>query len=329
LLSLGQHIALVLTVVIAALVFRRKLTNAALMLLVMLYAAGVLVPRPMASLSVADPETARVDFHSHTNASGDARSGFTVDSNREWHRRGGFDVAYVSDHQNFAGAEKAVRSNPMRAGDRTVLLSAYEGRYLGTYQIFLMGVADSAGLITPRHWMKEGTLRSGRTPVSVIAMPGPIKDITLAGRDSAPHYAAIEISDGSPKGFAQIDRDRAVILQRADSLGLSLVSGSNNHGWGRVAPAWTLIRIPGWRTMPPDSLGAAIEASLRNRAAVRVIERVRPTLASYGVVLTLPVILYQLLRTITMPERLAWIAWIWLWWALLARSGILYARREL
>jgi hypothetical protein len=329
LLSLGQHIALLLTVLIAALVVRRKFTNAPMVVLVILYAAAVLIPRPMASLSTADAETVKIDFHSHTNASSDARRSFTVDKNREWHRRGGFDVAYISDHRNFAGAEKALRSNPTLAGDRTVLLSAYEGRYLGTYQIFLMSLADSAGLITPRKWIKEGTLRSGRTPVSVIAMPGPIKDITVAGRDSAPHYAAIEISDGSPRGFAQIDRDRALILQRADSLGLSFVSGSNNHGWGRVVPAWTLIRIPGWRRMSPDSLGASIEASLRNRSAVRVVERVRPTLSSYGLALTLPVIVYQLLSALTMPERLAWILWIWVCWALLTRSGILYARREL
>jgi hypothetical protein len=282
----------------------------------------------MASLHVEDGSVVRVDFHSHTNASGDARRGFTVDKNRKWHQLGGFDAAYISDHQNFAGAQEALRTNPGRAGNGTILLSAYEGRYLGTYEIFLMSPADSAALITPRHWIREGTLHSGRIPVSVVAIPSPLKDVQAAGRDGAPHFAAIEISDGAPKALSQIDRDRKTIVDRANTLGLSLVSGSNNHGWSRVVAAWTLIRIPGWAAMPPDSVGVAIEDALRQPSRVRVVERTRPTLSSFGLVLTLPAIILQMLRTLTMPERIWWLAWVWIAWALAARNRNLYADRE-
>lgn len=311
LLSLGQHIALVATLILIALLVGTRRAISWPALLVVLYVFGIASPLPMASLNVADGSIVRIDFHSHTNASGDARGGFTVDKNRRWHQLGGFDAAYVSDHQNFAGAQEALRTNAGRAGDGTILLSAYEGRYLGTYQIFLMSLADSAALITPRHWIREGTLHTGRTPVSVVAIPSPLKDVQAAGRDSAPHFAAIEISDGAPKALTQIDRDRKTIIDRANTLGLSLVSGSNNHGWSRVVAGWTLIRIPGWAVMPPDSVGMAIEDALRQPSRVRVVERARPTLSSFGLVLTLPAIILQLLRTLTMPERIGWIVWIW------------------
>src|SRR5437764_10613241 len=52
---------------------------------------------------------------------------------------------------------------------------------------------------------------------------------------------------------------RQRIVHIADSLNLALVTGSDNHGWGRAAPGWTLMRIPGWRGMSTDSLSRRIE----------------------------------------------------------------------
>src|SRR5258707_14805612 len=113
-----------------------------------LYVCADVLPRPMAKLVVTDPNTVDADFHSHTNFSGDARKGFSPEENRAWHRHAGFNVAFISDHRSFGGAEAALHANPARAGDRTVLLSAYEGRYLGTFEIFLgLTRADSATLL--------------------------------------------------------------------------------------------------------------------------------------------------------------------------------------
>lgn len=328
LLSNAQHIAVGLTTLVVSLLaaglhphrtHRRVLRVAAAMatslgILVVVYAAAAALPRPMASLSVSDPDVIRVDFHSHTNFSHDTRRGFTPEANRAWHRAGGFDVAYISDHNSFAGAEEAGKRNPLRAGDGTVLLSAFEGRYLGTFQIFLgLKRADSIYLMGSRRHMLEGTLRSGRIPASVAALPGPLKDIQSEARDHAPHVRAIEIVDGSPRAFAQRDRDGAAIIRRADSLGLALVMGGNNHGWGRVAPGWTLISATGWRALPPDSLGALIENLIQvaPRTAVRTVERRRPTGFGPEVALTAPVVLTQLIRALTVPERLVWLVWIW------------------
>jgi hypothetical protein len=323
LLSIGQHIALGITVVVIGLLVarrRRALIGGGVWLavLLVLYACAAALPRPMATITVADSTILLVDFHSHTNASGDTRSGFSPEANREWHKRAGFDAAYISDHRSFTGAEAARSSNPAMAGDGTVLLSAYEGRYMGTFEIFLsLSRVDSARLLNRRRWLVEGRLFSGdRLPASVVALPSPLGDVQPIAHDGPPYIAAIEISDGSPKGFSQIDRDHAVIIRRADSLGIALVSGSNNHGWGRVVPAWTLVKVPGWRGLSPDSLGAAIEGALRAAPRdVSVIERRRPTLSSpAAMALTFPVAVAQLLATLTIPERIVWLAWIWGLW---------------
>jgi len=315
LLSVGEHIAVGITVIALGLIvfgFRPRAV-APLIVVAILYVCAAALPRPMARIAVADPNVVVVDFHSHTNFSGDARKGFTPEENRAWHQGAGFNVAYVSDHRSFGGAESALHGNPARAGDGTVLLSAYEGRYLGTFEIFLsLTRADSAVLLTHQRWLGDGNLASGRTPLSVVAMPGPLGDVQVQGRDNPPHFAAIELSDGGPRGFSQIDRDWLKIIARADTLGISLVSGSNNHGWGRVSPAWTLLQIPNWRAMTPDSIAAAIESTLKTPNRVEVIGRRRPALASpVAMSMTAPVVIAQMLGMLTIPERLAWLFWIW------------------
>ena len=323
LLSIGQHIALGVTVILIGMWAPRRRGvlvggGIALAMLLGLYACAAVLPRPMAKIVVGNPSEVIVDFHSHTNASEDARAGFSPEDNREWHRRGGFDVAYVSDHSSFTGVEAGRSRNPARAGDGTVLLSAYEGRYLGTFEIFLsLARVDSAKLMNARRWLREGNLQSGRVPRSVVALPGPLMDVQAEGRDHPPHIAGIEISDGSPRGLSQTDRDRPAIIRRADSLGIALVSGTNNHGWGRVVPAWTLVNVPNWRALAPDSLSAVIEAAVSGapQSAIRVVERRRPTLASpVAMLFTAPVAMAQLFATLTTAERLVWLIWIWGVW---------------
>ena len=332
LLSVGQHVALGMTVIGLAILFaamrggqssRRRITRGllsgavALAVLAILYGCVAALPRPMAALAVSDPNVIRVDFHSHTNASADARSGFSPAANRAWHARGGFDAAYISDHRSFDGAEAARAQNPRRAGDGVVLISAFEGRYLGTFEIFLSFTrADSATRMDGHRRLLEGRLLSGRLPASVVALPSPLSDVQAVAHDGLPFMAAIEISDGSPRGFAQSDRDHAAIIRRADSLGMAVVSGSNNHGWGRVVPAWTLVNVPNWRALSADSLGSAIEDALRSAPRdIKVVERRRPTLSSpRSLALTPPVVGAQLFSTLTMAERFVWLAWIWGLW---------------
>jgi hypothetical protein len=329
LLSIAQQVSLLLTLAIGAVVWelatgtesvhdgkvRRTARAFAGMFIVvaLLNLTAILSPRPMAWLKVSDPRTLRVDFHSHTNASHDARAAFTPERNRAWHSDGGFDVAYVSDHKTFAGAAAGEAANPPRAGDGAVLLNAIEARYLGL-SIVVLGISQGdTNLLDKMRHLRPGQLSSGRQPISIAVLPGPLNDLGAIARDGTPHIVGLELSDAAPRGFGQLDKDEDGIRNRIAELGLTMVSGSNNHGWGRTAAAWNLMQIDNWRTLPPDSVGLLIEHELRKRgaAAVHVIQRVRPRTHGWTLPFTVPVLVGQTLMTLTGGERVVWIMWIW------------------
>ncbi|MEO7368997.1 MAG: hypothetical protein ABIZ36_13660 [Gemmatimonadaceae bacterium] len=275
----------------------------------------ILIPRPMANLGVTDPETLRIDFHSHTNVSKDANQRFTPDDNREWHKAGGFDVAYISDHVRFAGAADAIRKNPARAGDSLTVLSAVEGRYhkiLSTVMLRL--VQSDTSVLDGKGHLHEGTPSIGKTPVTIVAIPnGNIDSVSAESLDSLPHFAGMELVDAAPRGLGQLDREEDKIRRIASDRHLLLVSSSNNHGWGRTVAAWNLMTIPGWRAVTPDSLAVLIEKPFRERQtnAVTIVKRLRPRNYGLYLPLTLPVMLYQTIGSLTIAERGIWLLWIW------------------
>src|SRR5207247_1127404 len=112
-------------------------------------------------------------------------------------------------------------------------------------------------------------------PVIIQTIPDNLNKIVAAPGPSRAGARAVELIDGSPRGLAQGRRERARIVHLADSLDLALVADSDNHGWGRAAPGWTLMRIDGWRGMSSDSLARAIESALRTgrRASTKIVER--------------------------------------------------------
>jgi hypothetical protein len=68
---------------------------------------GLISHRPTLELVGTEPGVAVVDFHSHTNASHDVRGTamgrFDTKKNLAWHRRGGFDAVFITDHNTTAG----------------------------------------------------------------------------------------------------------------------------------------------------------------------------------------------------------------------------------
>ena len=279
----------------------------------------------MAKLVATGDEIVRVDFHSHTGASHDVRKRFTAERNREWHRSGGFDVAYVTDHVKFEGVIAARANNPRHAGAGTSLLSGVEGRYHKIISTIMLGLTESdTALLNRRGNLLPGATSSGIPPVTIIALPNRNLDsITVASMDSIPRFAAIELVDAAPRGLGQFDRDEQKVREIASRLRLVLVAASNNHGYGRAVAAWNLMRIPGWKSLPPDSVGRIIEGSLRarNPSAVSVIARTRPHLYGAQVAGTLPVLLYDAVRSLTLEERIAWLLWIWISFVLLSASS--------
>lgn len=285
----------------------------ALALLVAWYAIGALAYRPMASLDVDDPDAVVVDFHSHTDASHDGRPGFSAERNREWHRSAGFHVAYVSDHGTYSAVREALSRNPVRSGDGTVLLPAYETRHKGQhFNVLGFSAAASNGFSPPP---KMSSLPLASDSRAVLTLPTP-----LAKAAPGEGLVAIELIDGSPRGLEFGARMRKDLVRLCTQLGVAPVAGSNNHGWGRTAPGWTLLTIPGWRNLTPVQLDEAILAALASpeRGRVIVIERAPPVSADRPVLMAnVSTIVWNPFRRLSVPEQVSWVAWVWLaWWIL-------------
>lgn len=286
--------------------------------LIVVYGVGAVAQRPMAAILATDAAIVVVDFHSHTHYSLDARPDFSPSDNREWHASAGFNAAYITDHKSYDGAQAAMLGNPRLAGLGFVSLSGIE---LGGSEQH----ANALGATERTHaWASVDRTRSNsplatataklRDPVLIQTLPQDLSELRAPDVPGRKGVFGIEISDGAPRGIEQTQRDRSTILRIVDSLDLAFLSGSNNHGWGRTAVAWTLMHIPGWRSLTPDSLGAAIENKIRTQrhGAARVIERRSPdpTASKAALMLTLPAVAWNMLTTLSPVERVSWLVWI-------------------
>src|SRR5215203_3050174 len=288
-------------------------------MLVGLYAVAVLVPRPMAALETVRPAVLAVDFHAHTKHSHDGRWNWEAEDVRTWHRKAGFDVAYISDHRTFEGAREGWANNPQQAGERTILLPAIEAVWQGEHVNILdadrmyRGILDPALRDVDTEALRLASLVPGNEPVLIETIPGDLSRVVAAKGKGTAGVRAIELVDGAPRGLAQARQQRARILDIADSANIALVAGSDHHGWGHAAAAWTLLVLPGWRAAPPEEVSRAITATLRSggRGATKVVERyVANTDRATLVPFTVPLVAWGMLRTLSVDERVVWFAWI-------------------
>jgi len=281
--------------------------------------AGIMLValRPMASLELNDHDLIAVDFHSHTEASHDGRAGFTAERSREWHRSAGFDAVYVTDHQTFDGALGAVKGNPTLAAEGPVLLPGVELRD-GDEHLILIGVDPRRMKISSPDWEVAAVAADGgpAPPILLLSLPGDVLRIPPAEIHGPIKLAGIEASDGCPRGLAQAATQRDSILAISARLGVALVSGSDNHGWGRAAPAWSVLRIPDWRTKTPAQLDIAIRQTLlaRGAGAVQVIARRTAALPHNAIQSALGGLSVALVmaRTLSSKDRVSWVAWSWM-----------------
>ena len=141
----------------------------------------------------------------------------------------------------------------------------------------LIGVDPKRMRITSPDWKEAAVAADGgpAPPILLLSMPGDILRIPLDETTGPIRVAGIEVSDGSPRGIAQAARDRDAIVALSGKLHLALVSASDNHGWGRTAPAWSVMNIPGWRDMTPAQLDIAIRRTIIDQGprAITVIAR--------------------------------------------------------
>src|SRR6185436_19198899 len=121
----------------------------ALVLLLGLYAVALMVPRPMAALEKDALAIVAVDFHAHTKYSHDGRWNWEAEDVRRWHRKSGFDVAYISDHRTFEGAREGWANNPTQSGTETLLLPAIEAVWQGEHVTILDADRMYQGILDP------------------------------------------------------------------------------------------------------------------------------------------------------------------------------------
>ena len=338
LLSVKQHVALLLGALVLLAIWRgwrragsgwrRHLAAVGVFLVavVALYVAGAVLPRPMASLVSDNANILIADFHSHTDASHDGRQ--SLARNRRWHQRAGYGAAYITDHRTVEAAERALAGNPPIAAEGVMLLQGIEVTWDGEHVGILSAERTFKGLLLESNRdldpdaLRLASLFPGTEPVLVWHHPHDLSRLPVyTGPDSA-GVSAIEIKNGAPDDMDEMREQHADILALARAGDLALTSGSDNHGWGYVAPAWTLLRIEGWRGMNSDVLATSIENTLRfgGFEATRVVERrvADPGRSPTALVLSVFTVPARMLSTLTAEERGAWLVWIWAiaggWW---------------
>lgn len=344
LISAQQHIAMLVGVIVLFVAWRvwRASTGAGrwshliaafglLVGILVVYVTGALLPRPMASLVTNTPNIITVDFHSHTDASHDGRQ--SVEQNRAWHGRAGFDVAYITDHGSVAGAERALAGNPRTAAQGVVLLQGIEVTWNGAHVGILGAERTYRGILTENKRdvdadaLRLASLIPGREPVVIWHHPRRMDRLVAYAAPDTAGVSAIEIVNGAPADIDRVRANHAAIIEFAEQRDLALTSGSDNHGWGRAAPAWTLLRIAQWRAMTPDSLAFRIERVLRDGGfgSTLVVERrvANPSGSDIQLAISVFTIPLRMLTTISPEERVAWLVWIWGIWA-----AILMLRRR-
>ena len=176
----------------------------------------------------------------------------------------------------------------------------------------MLGIDErDTALLNKRGNLLPGVPARGRGPFTIVALPNRNLDsVTIASLDSIEHFAALELIDAAPRGLGQFDREEARMRNLASRLRLTLLAASNNHGFGRAVAAWNLVSMPGWQSLASDDLAAQLEERIR-LTQPEIVMRTRPRTYGASLPLTLPVIAWQTLGSLTMAERVSWIVWIW------------------
>src|SRR5262249_35280921 len=229
------------------------------------------------------------------------------------------------DHLAFEGAAIGMAANPEHAGDGTTLLPGVECRDYSGPLVVLGVTASDVEALRARQKNSGARLPYGARHAVIQTIPSALPGLAGRGHTWVGDLVGLELSDGTPSGLGQRRREHAALLALAASRALAVVAGSNNHGWAHTPAAWSVLRIPAWRTLPPDVLDQQIQDLLRRNevGAVRVIERHAADSSSttWGLAATLPIVGWDMLATLSVPERASWLAWTWGLALVLRRRG--------
>lgn len=283
---------------------------------------GALWHRPMLSLAGTHARDVVVDFHSHTKVSHDVKDtwmrGFDTEANRRWHTRAGFDAAFITDH-NVNSPQSQLASRGSRAASRrsTVLCPGTE---VSAWRAHIVLLGDTLPVDRSRYRGLDGLLAllgasdSIYGALSLASLPEyrrnhweRLDQLASSGLDG------FEIVNASPKANELTRPQINTVISVARHHNAFVAGVSDSHGWGATSMVWNLVRSP----ENPSNICSMILRQLRTGfGAVRIIERHRLRPDSWWPRWLTPVgVVWETWRGMGWILTLAWLLWIWGWFA--------------
>ncbi len=294
----------------------RRVLVGALVALAAFLAGGLISHRPMLRLAGAEPGTAVVDFHSHTNASHDVRGTamgrFDTRKNLAWHERAGFDAVFVTDHNTTAGL---VPTDSPLALCRGREVSAWRAHI-----VLLGGELDSVRGPYRRDWAGLRQLLADADTIygslSVASLPeyernhwGRLDSMVEAGLDG------FEIVNASPKANELTRARRDSVIDLARRTGKFVVGVSDHHGWGATSMVWSLVQVFNWEQRPDRLCAGIVDALRQGFPAVTIAERHRLRPDDWWPGWLTPIgVVWETWRSMGWAMTGAWLMWIWALW---------------
>ena len=265
-------------------------------IVLLLGAAAVLLPRPVPRLVTTSGAGTVIDYHAHTSASHDGRPGWSLERLADWHARQGFDASYVTDHNVIYDG-----SLPPPAGTPISLLPGVEW---SVYRMHIVAIGpvepvvrDSFGESAAR-MMRIFPALERQAALGIASLPeywrnfsDDLGSFVFAGADG------FEIVNCAPKGLAFPSRGRREVLDLARGHNLMVVGASDNHGWGQVTCVWNVSR-PG-----------SAQGFQTNRVFARALALVQGDGHPWAAAVTQP---WLMLRSLSWGERVSWLTWVFI-----------------
>ena len=270
----------------------RRITRAVLgpLLLVVVAAATVALPRPVARFAATDSAVTVIDYHAHTEESHDGRPGWTALDLARWHAAQGFAASYVTDHNHvFDG----------RVDDPIALLQGAEWSVSGQHILALgeltpidrdpynRDTRSMLGVFAELH--RRGALTIASTP-RILAQPlGRPRRLRQGGRGRLRNRELRAQGDRVPRSGPRPGRPaRPASTTSCSSAGATTTGGARRPACGTSpAPAITGTKRTTCSRVPSRCSRARGSRGPRHSR--------QP---------------WFMLRSLTWPERVSWLTWI-------------------
>ncbi len=292
--------------------------NAFVLLCIFLF---ILVPRPLLTVEVSDPEVMVLDFHTHTNRSWDVRQTATLSKQIQFRRSGGFDAFFVTNHNSRYSALETNAATAAIAGSTIPIPFRGEEISQSSFNLIVLGPdvenpdTDSPELNKARNPLLKNRDNSETLVIATVDVdwwkhPEILDPFVLAGLNG------IELAKSSPKGLDLTVEDRERMVRYARKNNLIITGASDNHGFGSTDYVWNLLRLPGWRTMKPAELERAVLLEIRKLrpGALTIVTRIKaePTRNAFLMGIDPLRQIWEMLRSIPWVQSALFVVYAWI-----------------